>query len=122
MITTLLVFSCYPGKPEPLVGFWTLQCSGKYTIHLAVTFSVSFFSPQSDLRKAAPLAPMSGSKTSHEVEVIRAQESFAFETASHFQSPYTLASTWKPSYQLLLLMPFMSLVFFFLSYPFFSTD
>lgn len=52
---------------------------------LASTLFSFHISP--DLRKAVPLAPMSGNHISYEVEVIRAQESFASEMAGNIHPP-----------------------------------
>lgn len=81
---------------------------------LASTLFSFHISP--DLRKAVPLAPMSGNHISYEVEVIRAQESFASEMAGNIHPLYTRLSWRTSSHHLLLLMPFMSIVLSYFSY------
>lgn len=94
MISNPFIMLSHSEKPCAIGWIWILQCPGNHTIRFAVTFSV-FNLPTSP--QAAPLAPMSGSLKSHEVEAIRAQEPFASEMASPVLFLFLHAHlSWKP--------------------------
>jgi hypothetical protein len=94
--TSLL--SYFSGEPCAIGQIRILQCPGEATSHFAVTFSVFFFQTCPDLRKAAPLAPMSGSHSPMRLK------SFEPKSPLRLRRPAilfisTLALTWKPSCQ-----------------------